>query len=292
MANNLEMVFWDVQHGHSTYIKSPNNKNIIVDLGIGSYGSKDEKFSPLIHLRGKYNVAQLDYVIITHPHKDHIDDIFNFDIFNPRVLCRPRHLTRGDIITTKTKETDKHYFEKYLEIDNRYSEEIQAYDTINPSNPDNFGGLKRLIFSPASCARSNLNNHSILAVFEYAQIKVVIPGDNEECSFNELLENNFFKQSIKDSYVLLASHHGSDSGYNEEFVKLVNPAITIISDSSRTESSATDKYSKRSRGWKVHYRDGSSEENKKTLSTYNNGVINLTIGFNPDGRSFLEIKAG
>ncbi|ODS37411.1 MAG: hypothetical protein A7316_09440 [Candidatus Altiarchaeales archaeon WOR_SM1_86-2] len=32
----LEIVFWDVQHGSATYIKTPNGKHIVQDLGTGS----------------------------------------------------------------------------------------------------------------------------------------------------------------------------------------------------------------------------------------------------------------
>lgn len=78
----LEIVFWDVQHGS---IRTPNGLNIVQDLGIGSYSS-DEKFSPLLHLKSKYKVEGLDEVIISHPHKDHIQDIINFDRLKPRVV--------------------------------------------------------------------------------------------------------------------------------------------------------------------------------------------------------------
>jgi len=52
-------------------------------MGIGSYKSAKSSssvFSPLLHLQDKYGVKQLDNIIIMHPHTDHIDDIFNFDL--------------------------------------------------------------------------------------------------------------------------------------------------------------------------------------------------------------------
>ena len=79
----LKVVVWDVQHGNATYIRTPNDKHIVIDLGIGSYKSAKSSssvFSPLLHLQDKYGVKQLDNIIIMHPHTDHIDDIFNFDL--------------------------------------------------------------------------------------------------------------------------------------------------------------------------------------------------------------------
>ncbi len=54
----VEMVFWDVQHSHATYVKSPNGKHIVVDLGIGSHDENNTAFSPLMHLKNNYGVNE------------------------------------------------------------------------------------------------------------------------------------------------------------------------------------------------------------------------------------------
>jgi competence protein ComEC len=97
------MVFWDDQHGHATYIKTPNNRHIVIDLGTGDYSSNNEAFSPLQHLKYNYHVNQLDYVIITHPHLEHISDILNFDDLRPKVLLCPR-LTDQEIMESVRQE--------------------------------------------------------------------------------------------------------------------------------------------------------------------------------------------
>jgi len=53
MGQECTVVFWDVQHGHATYIKTPNNRHIIVDLGTGDYSGNNLEFSPLRQLRYK-----------------------------------------------------------------------------------------------------------------------------------------------------------------------------------------------------------------------------------------------
>ena len=111
----LTIIIWDVQHGNAIYIRTPNNTNIVHDLGSGSFHNKKSDFSPLLHLRNQYNVSRLEYVIITHPHKDHIGDIFNFDGFHPIGLCRPRHLSEDEIRQGNKPEDNKH-LDKYIEI--------------------------------------------------------------------------------------------------------------------------------------------------------------------------------
>jgi len=75
----MKAVFWDVDHGSAAYFKI-KDKNIIIDLGAGSY--VDSNFSPLKHLRSKYNVDIIHALIVTHPHRDHLDDISNLRTFH------------------------------------------------------------------------------------------------------------------------------------------------------------------------------------------------------------------
>lgn len=296
MNERVEMVFWDVQHGHATYIKTPNGRHIVIDLGIGSYDDNNKAFSPLLHLKNVYGVKQLDYVIITHPHLDHIDDILNFDALNPKVLNRPKQITNAEVMQEEVKiktirNQDKPIFEKYCEINNRYNQSIQESDPDNTRNPDNFGGLIIKTFTPTSCDHNNFNNHSIITVLEYASIKVVIPGDNERCSFEELMKRQDFKDAIKDADILLAPHHGRESGFYNDFVTLVNPRLTIVSDGRFCETSSNGRYSAKSRGWTVHKNNG-TKETRRCLTTNSDGEIFVHFGFSSDPayKTYLYVK--
>src|SRR5690606_4358861 len=248
MSQTVKIIFWDVQAGHATYIKSPNGKHIVIDLGIGSFDDNNQGFSPLMYLKNKMGVNQLDYVIITHPHLDHIEDIINFDELNPKILLRPKHITNEEVMqeekAIKTiRNRDKPIFEKYCEINDRYSSPVEDTNASNPKIPANYGGLKIKTFQPTDCNKNNFNNHSIITVLEFEGLKIVIPGDNEKCSFEELLLNDAFKETIKDADILLAPHHGRESGYNNEFMNLVNPRLTVVSDGRFCDTSATSRHS-------------------------------------------------
>ena len=289
MSKRCEIVIWDVQHGHAAYIKAPNGKHIVVDVGLGSYEDNSSTFSPLYHLWKNYSVKQLDYAILTHPHKDHIEDIFNLEKMDPKVLSRPDHLKRKDVITDKTKEDDKPIFEKYLELDKKYIGKFNDNDPRDPSIPSNFGELEIKTFVPSSCTTSNLNNHSVVAVFSYANSKIVVPGDNESCSFTELMKNSRFKFAVRNADILLATHHGRQAGYDKDFLDLVNPSLTIISDSSKKDTSAVDDYGKKSTGWTVHSRSGKPAEKRNTLSTYNDGHVTIHFGYEADAGVYLSV---
>jgi beta-lactamase superfamily II metal-dependent hydrolase len=280
----LRIVFWDVQHGHAAYLKTPN-QHIIFDLGTGSYGSSGNEFSPLSYLKNRYGVKQLDAVVITHPHSDHLFDIGNFNSLSPRVLSRPRHLTDKEVREGNAAE-DEEYVNKYFEINNRYTAPV-APET-DPFKKENNGGVEIQMFTPRQCARSNLNNHSIVTVVSYASSKIIIPGDNESPSWNELLDDTTFKSAIKGTDILLASHHGRESGYSAVLFEHFSPYLTIVSDGSETDTSATDRYSKKSRGWKVHKRNGASEE-RKCVTTRNDGVIVVEFGLNQENQPYMSV---
>lgn len=288
MNKHVEIVFWDVQHGHSTYIKTPNNRHIVIDLGIGDYSGNNQTFSPLKHLKYNYNVDQLDYVIITHPHLDHIDDILNFDLLKPKVFNRPKQITNEEVMEG-IRETDRPKFEKYCEINNRYNSTISTDSPDNISKPENFGGLKITTFNPSSCNHKNFNNHSLITVIEFAEIKVVIPGDNEKCSFDELLALEAFKIAIKDADILLAPHHGRESGYNLDFLNLVNPRLTVVSDGRFCDTSANVKYSAKSRGWKVHKKGQATSSERKCLTTNSDGEVYVKFGYEENNSRFLYV---
>ena len=176
------------------------------------------------------------------------------------MLRNPKHLTRNDIISPKTAKTDIPLSGKYIEFSNKYTSNV--LETINdPTNPENYGGLKIQTFSTPNCATCNLNNQSIISVFSYANSKIVIAGDNKSPSYNELFKDVSFKNAIKDADILVAYHHGRASGYHNELVKLVKPKLTIISDSSKKDTSVVSDYGSISSGWTVFSRkDGFYKE--------------------------------
>lgn len=291
IANSwVEIVFWDVQLGHASYIKSPNGKHIVIDLGIGSYDDNNTAFSPLLHLKNNYNIDQLDFVIITHPHLDHIDDILNFDALNPKALLRPRHLKNEEVYHDRLRDRDKPKFEKYVEISNRYNQTIAENDPVF-LKPENYGGLQIHRFLPTGCPRDNFNNHSIISVLSYADIKVVIPGDNEDESFDELLngsQSERFIKAISGADILLAPHHGRISGYYDDFVNLVYPLLTVVSDGRFCDTSANQRYSSKSRGWSVFR--GGIETQRKCLTTNSDGEVFIKFGYGENGKRFLTVR--
>lgn len=280
-----KFVFWNVQHGHAAYLRTPT-RHFAFDLGVGTYEGGGGDFSPLLFLKNKWGINQLDGVVISHPHRDHLDDIGNFDALSPTMLCRPRHLSDEEVRAGNRGE-DSAIIEKYLEIHRRYSCPLgQGQD---PFSPENNGGVTIQTFTPRSCAKSNLNNHSMVAVISYASSKLLLPGDNESASWDELLSDPAFVAAIKGTDILLAPHHGREAGYSSALFEHIAPYLCIVSDGRFCDTSATSRYSSKSRGWKVQKRGGGSED-RRCVTTRSDGVIEVEFGLNSEGKPYMMVR--
>lgn len=283
----LSVTIWDVQHGSAAYIRTPDGKHIVLDLGVGSSSTSALSFSPLRHLYYNYGVRRLDEVIISHPHRDHLDDIGNFDLLSPRILRRPRHLSENDI-RAGNRSSDSSILDKYFEIDTRFSSPVGEWE--DPERANNNGGVDFAFFTPTSAACTNLNNHSIVTFCTYAGLTICIPGDNEAVSWRELLAYSSFQQCLAQTDILVAAHHGREAGYCEDIFTHCKPHLVIASDGPISDTSAIDKYGARARGWLVHSRRGNASKDRRVLTTRCDGVINIEC-YVSGGQNFLVVTA-
>ena len=270
----LKFITWDVEHGSAAYIGTPNGKHIAIDLG--GRRATDAGFSPLAHLRKNWGVQQLDLVVITHPHLDHIEDIPNFRSFKPKVLMRPSHLTESDIWGNNRNSSPetRWIIQEYIDINRDYNQPTSPQ--TQPSSPANFGGVSLKFFVPKRAPRDNVNNHSVVTVMSYAGVKFLMPGDNEPPSWCELLTDGKFVEAIRGTHVLVAPHHGRESGFHAPLFRVIRPLVTIISDGKFVDTSATNLYSERTEGWEVNRRNGRSSF-WKCVTTRKDGPIDITV---------------
>ena len=279
---SVDLRIWDVQHGSAAHIRTPNGKSIVVDCGSGDSGS------PLLALKKQLGPTRLDMAIVTHPHLDHISDILNLSYLNPRTFLRPKQLTRADILANNKDISPSavQKIEEYLRFDSTYNEPLGPGD--DPKDQNVNGGARIVTFIPTTCSHTNLNNHSVVTVIEYGGSTILLPGDNEAPSWDELLQRSDFRNSISNVDILVAPHHGRDSGFHHELFNHFNPLLTIISDGRYIDTSATDRYGQVTKGWAVHSRSG-PDQKRKCVTTRNDGTIDVAIGRNPDGRPFVSV---
>jgi competence protein ComEC len=226
-------------------------------------------------MKNIHKVQRVDYAAISHGHADHLDDIFRLhELFHPRVLITPRHLTDQEI-RAGNQAGDMKLVDRYLLVRQSYTSPITP--DVDVTLPPNLGGATFKFFTPSLCSKQNLNNHSLVLVVSYCGMTVVIPGDNEAPSWNELMKNLVFTMAVQNTTILIAPHHGREAGFCAELLDLMKPQLVVISDGDACDTSATSRYSARTTGCKVVNGTGSIDT-RKCLTTRTDGHITLKLG--------------
>ncbi|MDF2616443.1 MAG: beta-lactamase domain protein [Sedimentibacter sp.] len=202
----LTVHFLDVGQADCTLIQLPNGEEALIDTG--NYGDGSYITSYLKNL----NVYDIEYLILTHPHEDHIGSakeiINNFAI---------EKIYMPDVVT------DSNFYEStMLAIENKDIEIIFAEPGLKIiDSPD----LKFQLLSPKSMYYSELNEYSAAARLEYSSTSFLFTGDAESVSELEMVGGDF----NLDSDVLKAGHHGGRTSSSSDFLKAVTPEYSIIS---------------------------------------------------------------
>lgn len=278
MSSILKIVVWNVQHGNAIYMKTPNGTNIMFDIGTGSYGNGLE-FSPLRYLKYKWGVDCLHYLVISHPHADHISDISNmFDLnLKPKVLLQPKGIDPEKIKGGNQSE-DSEIIKRYLKLDRTYTDPVTEWQ--DPSNPNNNGRVSIRHFRQTEKGTSNLNNYSIVSVIEYANEKMLIPGDIESAGWEVLMGRSDFLAAIAGTTIFVASHHGREAGFYSKVFKCFTPDVVIVSDDKYSDTSVTNKYNFQAKGVWVKSISNRNSTERYVLTTRNDGAIYIGIDDN------------
>src|SRR5215475_13074806 len=70
---SLQIYFIDVEGGQATLVVSPSGQSLLIDTGWPGYEGRDaDRIVAAAHQAG---LKQLDYVLITHHHRDHVGGV-------------------------------------------------------------------------------------------------------------------------------------------------------------------------------------------------------------------------
>lgn len=224
---SMKFTLWDVGHGLSIWIKTPSGHNHWIDAG----NNTGTDFHPPEHVYNAYGERDLDYLIVTHPDSDHIQDLPSLvnSLGEPRVLCRNASLPSEMMFGDETADYQKVY--KYLVNKLRY----QIPDSIKPSNPDYNGGIEIKAFSIDYIQGYTKNRTSVITFYLYAGWLFIIPGDIDDIGWTDIWNEHqlmiLYLQTQSKYRILVAPHHGRTSGYSKSMFDILEPHLTLISDS-------------------------------------------------------------
>ena len=209
-SGDLKVYFLDVGQGDAEYIKNPDGTDILID------GGPDQSVLSELGKVMDFGDREINLVILTHPHADHVTGLVE-------VLGR---FQIDEVWETKVEYPSATYdsWQNKIKDKNIPDKLVVAGETRN------FGEVKIEVLYPLSPLENrridNLNNASIVNRLEYKKFSVLFTGDAEKEVLGKLLAQNTDAIHVT---VLKVSHHGSSTGITEDFLKVVRPAIAVIS---------------------------------------------------------------
>ena len=220
--------FFAVDKGHMTLIQFSNGINMMVDCR-----SSPSRPSPLQYLQTK--VRTLDFVVITHPHQDHLTGI--------KDVCehyRPRHLWHnGRYFRPDPVYEDWSYYERLRTGKISYC----SPEHVRSGKTATIGDSRIYLASPLipnlEGTSEDENNNGIILSIITGNAKVVLTGDTEQDQWSAVDLSTLAKPSV-----FLASHHGRESGFSAEAMAAIKPQHIVISDGEPADTDATEKYRK------------------------------------------------
>lgn len=205
--SRLQVHFLDVGQADSILVQLPNGQNMLVDAG----NNNDDV--PIVNYLKQLDVKQIDFLIGTHPHEDHIGGL---DTVIKKFKIGKVYLPR---VTTTTRT-----FEDVLKA-------LQVKGLkITPARAGvqlvNTGKLKAVILAPQQSDYEDMNNYSAVIKITYDQVSFLLTGDAGEQSESEMLLSSAVSPKAD---VLKISHHGSRFSTSKQFLKVVQPKYAVIS---------------------------------------------------------------
>lgn len=195
--------FIDVGQGDSILVES-NGDYMLVDAG------EEDKGDDVVKYIRSLGIEELNYVVATHPHSDHIggmDDVI-------------KSLKVENIIMPNMTATTK-CFENMLDA----VEENNVNVIIGEAGYDfNMGDFNCSIVGPVTIG-DDANNNSVVMKLAYKEDSILLTGDCSKEEERDIIESN----ADISADLLKAGHHGSSTSDSEEFVGRVSPEIAVIS---------------------------------------------------------------
>lgn len=281
----FKMTVFNVERGLCIFVRSPNGYGVLIDCG------KSEKFSPVKWIvknvkssLTQHNGHALSWLIVTHPHDDHVEDIdYLKSHLPPAILLREKSYDWETILQPKLREPSENV-QTYYDWQQTYNAPVTEY-------PDLGMEMQRFALTPTQAKSIDddmqhlLNNSSYVVVFAYKGWKLVVSGDNETLGWKKLLEKADFCAAVAEASFFVTSHHGHKSGFcSELFDVMGKPWINITSEKSGDES-VSSSYSS------DQYARGVTLSGTKRyhLTTRKDG--NIIVRITNEGEAYIDLRS-
>ena len=214
-VTDLQVHYIDVGQADSILIRIPTEngtKNMLIDAGT----SEGYPASNIENYLNGLGITELEYLIITHPHLDHIgaadEVIADFDVQN--II-----LPEGEAST-----------QSWLRVLSAMEEKALTYIPSEAGKTYTIGEASFTILGPVDAAAvdpDDANDYSVVVRLDFGETSFLFTGDAETTSEEEMLAR--FPASDFKCNVLKVGHHGSTTSTSDAFLSACDPDLAVIS---------------------------------------------------------------
>ncbi|MDP3797797.1 MAG: hypothetical protein Q8R06_11710 [Polaromonas sp.] len=229
MLGFMRIRVWDVEHGACVMLQHVTPTGLGQELGgrlamIDSGSSAD--FRPSTYIRG-LNRNRLDYLFITNADQDHMSDLKGLEDAGIEVTTLIRNpsytgdeMRRIKLVSGPLTNDAAWYVRACGDYTGGISEPFDQH----------MGGITYKAFCNSYTQFQDTNNLSLAVFITFAGFTMLFPGDLEKPGWRALLRRQDFIDQLKWVDVLMASHHGRESGFCPEVFNYMKPQAIVISD--------------------------------------------------------------
>lgn len=240
-TEKLEIRFLNAGQGDCTHVILPTGEHMLVDM---NRDAKNRGIDVVRYLGDELpmrdSVQELDYLVNTHPHDDHIRGMGDLhDNFEIQELWHSGH--ERDL-----KKGENSEYDRFLEIIEDLGD--QAKEVRASADPwAEIGDVACHVFRPSSYVRSDsgmtsderreaIHDECMVLKIGYAGRSVMLTGDSSKAAWESIMKH-YNRDGLLAADVLSASHHGSrtffrrteDDDVYRDHLDTVDPDAVVIS---------------------------------------------------------------
>ena len=205
--SELSVYFLDVEQSDCSILMN-SGKVLMIDTGT------PDQITKIREALQSLGISKIDYLIITHPHDDHmggaVDVLENYEVSN---IIMPK-LSKVNMVTTRAYENLLNTIKK---------KQVHAI-AAEPNFTFDLGNAKCTVLAPLS-QDENLNNMSVITKIVFGSTSFLFQGDAEKKVESAVLSSG----ADISADVIKVGHHGSKTSSSKQYIKAVSPKVAVIS---------------------------------------------------------------
>jgi beta-lactamase superfamily II metal-dependent hydrolase len=274
-VNDGLLQIFDVEHGGCALLTAPLVGGGVGRLMIDCGQHAQNGWTPGQHLAG-LGVTTLDLLAVTNYDEDHVSGFPSFAKHGVDIAWMLRNMSVSPWTITQLKSEDGMgpAIAAYVSSLSGFGDPIPG-----ASSSPQFANITRRAYWNNYPSFDDENNLSMVVVLDIFGFRFLFPGDLECAGWQHLLATNAsFREIVGSVNVLIAAHHGRESGICPDIFDTwkCKPRLVVISDDYKQyETQDTSSYYASKCTGITGFRNAFSE--RKVLSTRKDGEIRFSF---------------